>query len=48
MSTPHLGGASISARTRTPSLNLSRLCELLVRAFKPNDADPLTVEEAVA
>jgi hypothetical protein len=41
MSAPHLGGASISARTRTPSLNLSRLCELLVQAFKPNDAGTL-------
>ena len=41
MSAPHLGGATISARTRTPSLNLSRLCELLVQAFKPNDTGPL-------
>lgn len=35
MSTHQFGGASISARTRTPSLNLSRLCELLTQALKP-------------
>jgi len=38
MSTPKLGGASISARTRTPSLQLSRLCELLTQALKPEVA----------
>lgn len=35
MSTPHLGGASISARTRTPSVDLAYLAELLATALDP-------------
>ena len=35
MKTPNLGGASISARTRTPSVNLSRLVELMAKAIEP-------------
>lgn len=41
MSTLNPGGASISARTRTPSLNLSRLCELLHQALKPENGSPV-------
>lgn len=40
MSTSNLGGASISARARTPSVNLSRLCELLTQALKPEGLEP--------
>lgn len=40
MSTSNLGGASISARARTPSVNLSRLCELLTQALKPEGSGP--------
>lgn len=40
MSTSNLGGASISARARTPSVNLSRLCELLTQALKPEGTEP--------
>lgn len=35
MSTTQLGGASISARTRTPSVDLARLAELLAKALDP-------------
>lgn len=35
MSTPNPGGASISARTRTPSVNLARLAELMAKALEP-------------
>jgi hypothetical protein len=35
MSTPHLGGASISARTRTPSVDLAHLAKLLAKALDP-------------
>lgn len=37
MSTSTLGGASISARTRTPSVNLSRLAELMAKALEQPD-----------
>lgn len=40
MSTSDSGGASISARARTPSVNLSRLCELLTQALKPEGSGP--------
>lgn len=40
MGTSNLGGASISARARTPSVNLSRLCELLTQALKPEGIEP--------
>src|SRR5574338_1307969 len=49
MSTPNLGGASIAARTRTPSVNLARLAELLAKALDPaNTATEsfLTAEQA--
>ena len=37
MDSPRLGGASISARTRTPSLNLARLTELVAKAIPANE-----------
>lgn len=37
MNSPRLGGASISARSRTPSLNLARLTELVAKAIPPNE-----------
>ena len=40
MSTVHMGGASICARTRTASLNLARLCELIAQALEPESAGP--------
>lgn len=35
MNAPLKGGASISARARTPSLHLARLCELLAHSVEP-------------
>lgn len=37
MSTSTQGGASISARTRTPSVNLHRLAELMAKALESSD-----------
>ncbi|MCK4143763.1 hypothetical protein HFK84_15965 [Ralstonia pseudosolanacearum] len=37
MNSSAMGGASISARTRTPSVNLSRLAEILAKALDPAD-----------
>ncbi|WP_434129701.1 hypothetical protein [Methylocaldum sp. GT1BB] len=41
MNVPLTGGASISARTRTPSIWLSRLAELLVAALSTDDSEPV-------
>lgn len=46
MSTPHLGGASISARTRTPSVDLARLAELLAKALDPARTPSSTLFDA--
>ncbi|CAJ0863719.1 hypothetical protein R77569_01643 [Ralstonia mannitolilytica] len=35
MNSSAMGGASVSARTRTPSVNLSRLVEILAKALDP-------------
>ena len=37
MSTPPMGGASITARTRTPSINLFHLAEILAKALAPSE-----------
>ena len=39
MNAPRSGGASISARARTPSLNLARLTELLAASIEPVSGD---------
>jgi hypothetical protein len=40
MNAPRSGGASISARARTPSINLARLAELLATSIAPKAGDP--------